>query len=76
MALQRQKRKQFLTVKRPIVTAGRPNLTFRIETIQLLKAFPFLILKTHAFFTPPPRNAIERRRRRGRHPADKNPAPR
>jgi len=64
MAVKRQKRKHILTVHRPIVTADRLKLTFRISRNQGLNGFPFLIPKSLNFFTPPPRNAIERRRRR------------
>jgi hypothetical protein len=51
IALKRQKRKQILTVHRPIVTVDRLKLTFRIEEFQVLGPFPFLILKS-LFFLP------------------------
>jgi hypothetical protein len=64
MAVKRQKRKHYLTVHRPIVTVDRLKLTFWFEEFQAVKAFLFLILKSLFGFAPPPRNAIERRRRR------------
>jgi hypothetical protein len=45
MAQQRQKRKLFLTLRRPIVTVDRLIVTFRIEGDQSVNAIPFLILK-------------------------------
>ena len=46
MAVKRQKRKHFLTVHRPIVTADRRILSFRVERNQTVMAFLFLILKS------------------------------
>jgi hypothetical protein len=46
MADNRQKRKRFLSARRPILTLDRPNLSLRLEQNQTVKAFPFLILKT------------------------------
>jgi hypothetical protein len=65
MAVKRQKRKWNLTVHRPIVTVERTNVSFRIEVIQQVERFLFLILKSLSFFAPTPRYANERRRRRG-----------
>jgi hypothetical protein len=64
MAVKRQKRKHNLTVQRPIVTVDRLNVSLLIEGFQALTPFLFLILKSLIQLTPPPRNAIERRRRR------------
>jgi hypothetical protein len=54
----RQRRKQFLTVHRPIVTVDRTNVSFRIEGNQMVERFPFLILKTPSLSTPPPRHQV------------------
>jgi hypothetical protein len=48
MAEDRQKRKVFLTVHRPIVTVGRPILSASIERFQGVEPFPFLTLKVPA----------------------------
>jgi len=58
MAVKRQKRKHFLTLRRPIVTFDRLKLTFRIEEIQALEPFLFLILKSLFFFAPTPRTQV------------------
>jgi len=70
--------KDNLTVHRPIMTVDRLKLTFRIEGFQTLTPLPFLILKSLFQFTPPPRNAIERRRWRvygSLNSAQKSPLP-
>jgi hypothetical protein len=58
MSEERQKRKGFLSVHRPIVTVDRTKLSFRIERIQSVKAFSFLILKTRLDSTPTPRHQV------------------
>jgi hypothetical protein len=45
LAYERQKRKRFLTVNRPVLTHDRQKLTFPIERFQALAAFPFLVIK-------------------------------
>jgi hypothetical protein len=46
MAVNRQKRKHYLSVHRLIVTVDRQKLSFRIERNQTVTPFLFLILKT------------------------------
>jgi hypothetical protein len=57
MAVKRQKRKHFLTLRRQIVTVDRLKVTFRIEGFQALTSFSFLILKSQ--FKLPRRRAIQ-----------------
>ena len=56
MAEDRQKRKWFLSLHRPIVTVDRQIVTFRIERFQAVDGFPFLILK-NTYPKPPTERA-------------------
>jgi len=55
--VKRQMRKCFLSAHRLIVTVNRPNLSFRFERNQTVKAFPFLILKNSFRSGPTPERA-------------------